>query len=405
MLATVLLAFPTNAFAYWGEGLVDKIKETGGEILDFGGGVLEVGWEGVYGAGCGVKNLATWDGNSCSSSVKHSGDEFRNLIRDVDDCVANADPTGVSGLFTSETSAGGTPEIGFTPDEVEGVMEAATSDAALGADHALTGYLASKGGQAAIARNPAWAKVVRGLPVVKYLALAYSLAETCGSAMDFLMTGPSYLAQGQPVWKQRGGIWVKCTTRCVPDESLNYPGCVAVFVTDDPETLRQEMVCKPGTGEPPAPRPPSEKLRHDVCGDVATSDSDFDYDEYCDRQVASAVSACRSGTYAKAYLCPKLVPRSSPTTVTTTPASPGGTGGPGGGGVNAASVPGGGTSGTCAQLIQKVASSGSPAPYSSSVLASCLGTTDSGCYVIKAKAAAGHSVFPLASDVQRRCFG
>jgi hypothetical protein len=420
-LVVIAGAFPTMSFAWFGEDLWNGAKETAGGILDFGEGVLEVGWEGIYGAGCGVKNLATWDGNACTTSVSESGDKFRSLISDVDDCAATFDPTGLAGLGTGET-VGGVQDnsLGISDGEVGNAIDFATSDeyAAYGyakaaATPAVTAYLSSRGAQTALMRNPVWQRVGRGLPLIKYAVIAASIAQYCGSTLDFLITGVDFLVNGQEIWRERDGIWLHCTTTCVPDPDLNRPGCEQVWIggTDD---MPAEMICRPGTGdrEPDPDWTPDRALKQLVCGQVLTSSgSNFDYDAYCDGKLRDAAAACRAGTSTyPASTCSQLT-GSTPTNPDGGGGGESGGGGSGGGraptsvAIDPRSVPGGSVEGSCAQMIRDIAARGTLTPYATSAVSACVGTTDTGCHLIRARAAAGQAVFPMSPDLQRRCFG
>lgn len=403
LLVALLLPAPANAG--WLSDRWNDVKSAVGSILDWSQGGLEIAWEGAYGAGCGVKNLVTWDGTACSSSVKRSGDTFRSLIRDVDDCALTWEPTGVTQLMAAHTVNDDDTGLGLTPDEIDAVLDVATTEGDV-AKFGLAKYLESPGGRAAVSKNPVWAKVARRLPIANKVAIALNIAHYCGSTLDFLFFGTRYLAQGEQVWQQRDGVWMHCTITCKPDPALNYPGCEAMFVAaaGQPVTGRQELVCRPGTGPPGPTRAPTDQLRKEVCGSVISpSGSKFHYGAYCDEQMRKATTACRNGTSARPDLCARLTGGGG-TTVTTE-------GGGGAGGtrssaaLDARNVPGGSVAGSCASLIRSVAASGSASPHGSEQLRSCLGTSDASCFVLRARAGAGHAVFPLAPDVQRRCFG
>lgn len=358
-LTCIALVFPLSAHAWPGEGVwndvkrgfVDQyndVKEDLHDILDFTEAVLEVGWEGIYGAGCGIKNLKEWDGTSCRTSVAASGDNFRSLIRDVDDCLANADPTTLIGMAAEETTSVEDTGLGLLPSEVEALAGMAGQAEAL--SPAMQQYLKSPRAQEIIANLPGWQKVSRKVPLLKYAAGIASFTATCGSTIDFLDYGLKFGLGEGPTIVKRDGVWMECQWKCVPKLELNTADCNAQATTPH---------------------------RHEEL----------------------------QGRYLGNGYEPGEVRCTGPTRVETTgPTGPGG--GPGSAPLDPRSVPGGSTSGTCAALIRGVASSGSTGGFSRPMVSACLGTTDTACHVVRAKAAAGHAVFPLTDQtLQQRCFG
>lgn len=355
-VACVALVYPMTAQAWPGEGLWEEaksgfveeyndIKEDLGEILDFTEGALEVGWEAIYGAGCGVKNLATWDGTSCGTSVADSGKNFRSLIGGIDDCVANFDPTTLVGMAAETTSPDTQNSVGFAPSEVEKFVGQAGQAEAL--TPAMQQYLKSSRAADIVANLPGWQKVSRKIPGVKYVAAIISFTATCGSTLDFLNYGLNFgVGNGATIIK-RDGVWMECQWECVPKLELNTADCNA----QASRSIRfEEVAGYLGEG-------------HD----------------------------------------PDDVKCTGPTTVETTAPAPSTAGSPAGP-LQPQSVPGGAISGTCAQLIRQVASSRSTAGFPGTMVSACLNTTDSGCYVVKAQVAAGHAVSSVAPTLQQRCF-
>ncbi|MCW2972043.1 MAG: hypothetical protein JWN72_316, partial [Thermoleophilia bacterium] len=203
--------------------------------------------------------------------------------------------------------------------------------------------------------------------------------------------------------------WYHCTLTCVLDEELSTPGCVPMYRSNfdspfyDRETHPlQELACAPGTGPTPVDdRSATQQLEGLVCGTVLTGQGQqFDYDSWCAEQMERAASDCQNGT--RTLYCDKLAPGAGVTNVQTEGATPGSGAAVGTQQLNATDVPGGSTASTCQDLIHEIASGGG-ASGSGLDPASCLGTSDSSCWSMRARIADGRPL-QLSADDKRRCF-
>lgn len=389
LVGLLALLFPATAGASWYGDAWNSTKHGMGNVLEFGYGAMEVGWEGIYGAGCGLKNLATWNGNSCDSTVAEAGESFRSLVHDLDNCVMTFEPTGLGGFGASTTEGADGVEmgqLGLSEAEIDAVIEAAASDPAGAGSTSMEAYLKSEGARRALAKNPAWKKVARGFPVAKYAVLVSSISMNCSATINFVMYGVDNLVTGDETWIKRDGLWYHCTKTCQLDpESLPD--------TDPPLPPRSNP-----TGDP--------QVMSTFCGPVATLPGEDapDRDVLCLENLREAATACANGTMRgnAADLCPRLLETfgddGTQTETRWEPVrSPRDSLDPG-------SVPGGSVSGSCAAVIRTVSSGAARHPGESGDLEKCLGTDDPTCQKLRARAATG-APLDLGPALQRRCFG
>jgi hypothetical protein len=321
-------------------------------------GAAELLWEGVYGAGCGVKNLATWNGRSCETSVADSGVKARNFLNDWSDCIAAFDPTpfGILGTFITAEDVSNSNEA--MRDSVQAVEGSAAREA-------VQSFAKSPAVQDAITKNPQVRKALgRAVPGLNVALIGTAIASECFSwtvaELSAIERADEDLAKTCHGGTRRGVTPEQAAT-CEEGRLMRR------YVTQDNirACLRGEEI-NVGWNVTTITRGGTKKTWDGV---------DFDPSEYQDICSKIILPEARDRGLIDTddiSLANTLAPAAPPAVQELVPAA----------------VPGGSTDGSYGVILRAIAA-GTASSFSSTQRADCTGSTDPTCQVYRAKTAVG----------------
>jgi hypothetical protein len=358
---------------------------SGGNKLLFG--AAELLWEGVYGAGCGLNNLRTWNGNSCETSVADAGSNARNFLNDWADCIAAFDPTpyGVLGRFV-------TAEDVF--DANQSLDASVSSIASSGGQEAVQSFIRSPGVEDAVARNPQLKKALgRAVPGLSVALIIPAAASECFSVTvenlsaveraDEDIAGSCESRFG----RSRGGNRAEQIAQCEESRLMGR------YVTDD-----NISACLAGRSIATGWNETTTRGGHGARINGPSTTTTWDGVEFTPEEQRD--------------LCAKIIlPQARDRGLidgddldvanTLAPAAP-----PSVQALMPSAVPGGSTADSCGVVLRAIAD-GSAGSFNAARRSECTGTTDGDCQKYRAMAAVGEpqtfSNRSVAEDTQRRC--
>jgi hypothetical protein len=362
-----------DQFIAWGSGIVNAGKCQIGALFTVGHdalfGAAELLWEGIYGAGCGIKNLATWNGTSCDTSVAESGDKARNMLNDWADCIGTFDvfsPGGSLGALVAWDSMDEQVleyEVRQANDRMTATVE---SVAIAGGVESVEAFVRSPGGQEALAGNPAVRKALgKAIPGVNAALVVKAIASECFNDTIEQLTAIQQLDEDLgvgcqfPGGRSRAGV----TTEECSDSRLERR-----YLTD--ANIANCLAGRSITVGRTVTTPPS--LR----GSRTTSD-EIVYDG------ADGVDVCSKVILPEARDRGLIDADDLAVVNTLAPAAP-----PAAKELVPSAVPGGSTTGDCGIILRSLADGGGGS-YSDRQRATCTGTLDEECQLYRSRIAIG----------------
>jgi hypothetical protein len=375
----------------WATGFVNTGKclfggiMTGGHELIFG--AAELLWEGVYGAGCGIKNLATWNGNSCTTSVADAGIKARTMLNDWADCIASFDVFSPGGVLGTLVAWDGLEEqeLQYQVDQANDDMTASIQSVALaGGEKTLDDFVLSPGVQRAIANNQSIKLVLgRAIPGINALLVARAVAAECVDTTVAQLTAIEHVDHDlQSKCRFAGGRQSRPADRAAcADNTLEDR-----YLTDD--IIRR---CISGDGFSVG----TSRTTHSRQGHATTTSDVIEYEGQ------DAADVCSKVILPEARDRGMIDPDDLSNVNTLAPVAP-----PAAQELAPSAVPGGSTTGDCGLILRAIADGGSGS-FTQRQRTTCTGTLDEECQLYRARIAIGRpsrfTSAQAARDMEDRC--
>jgi hypothetical protein len=328
-------------------------------------GAAELLWEGVYGAGCGGKNLLYWDGTACETSVADSGVKARNMLNDWADCIAAFDvftPGNMLGVVIAWDSMDQQVRD-YKALEAAGQLRSSVQSVAIsGGTETVERFVKSPGVQDALADNASVRRALgKSIPGVSAALLGQAIASECFNEtvrqLSAVVRVDSHLSN-QCTAEQLNNMASFSGNQV--DPVAEYANCEEWHLLNDYLTDANVKRCL--AGEDIEIDPNLRRIEFE--GELAV--------DLCDKVILPEARDRGLLDDDEMSVADVRAPVAPPAAAELTPAA----------------VPGGSTAGSCGIVLRAIAD-GNGTSFSSTQRAECTGTSDATCQSYRARSAVG----------------